>query len=118
MPEEISYIKCDCRKGKLEQIAETKKRVVPFEHHSSYIIQFYGCDSCFQIFTRTKKKVMGPDGFHVGEKLYPFELYKGLLTKEDIIKYATRYETLDRKAEEGILAEKAATAKRKAGKKY
>jgi len=119
MPKEIRYTQCDCEKGKLEQIAETKERIISCSvDNDRYRTIFYGCNSCSSIFTRTKKVVMTDDGVVLGERFSPFELYKGLLTKDYIKAYAPKYETLDREVEEQILTEKVKGAERKLEKRY
>jgi len=88
MPKEISYILCDCEKGKLEEIAATSISWGTMCGDGGRQTSFYACDHCDMIYEQSRDI----PGYHVGgrkeDTLFDMETYKGPLTKEELIKYA------------------------------
>ena len=65
MPQRITIIECDCKKGRLVEIARTEESGVPREGCGQDKTVFYSCDGCNQIFKEDFTRAFGtPNSTH------------------------------------------------------
>lgn len=96
MPKEVTYIECNCEKGRLEKIAETEMERGHSGDPSDWKTTFYECDTCKIIF---EKRYYREYDYYNPETNKEEDLeteewlpYKGKLTKNEIIRFAPKHE--------------------------
>jgi len=90
MPKEIKYVQCDCKKGKLEEIAETKVSFGFACGDGGDQTIFYACNKCKKIYERAREisgNYMGDDPDIYSDYLK----YRGELTIGEIIEHAQKH---------------------------
>jgi len=87
MPEQISYVRCDCKKGKLEEIASTEISWGFACGDGGDQTLYYGCNSCSNIYARERSIPGYPGEDHFSD----YQPYEGKLTKEELINNAKKH---------------------------
>jgi len=116
MPRTITYVECDCRQGRLEELASTEVQeetdFLSGNYGFAYDTAFYSCDRCNSLFKENRKYALGYDETgsvkkvvllqnNVPDSASQIAPYRGKLTKSEIAFYASKVQGILSLQDEG-----------------